>query len=196
MSAIGLIRRRGDSQACPACGGPVPAQATFCPNCGIRLEDPESLPLHVVDRTTKLFNDRFVRPILEDELGRGNRYGRWLGVLLLELRTRADHGSGNTEGVKAMAGALVASLRDVDTPGVLRRMPAQFLVLLPEADMAGTAHAASRLLDVCNQALREHDLKAAIGLVCVNPGKHYRAAAVIEAAGRSLRTGKPELLGR
>jgi hypothetical protein len=84
-----LLRRRpGDSPPCPACGSAVPAGATYCPTCGIRLDDPESLPLHVVDRTTKLFNERFVRPILEDELARGHRYGRWLGVLLVELRTQ------------------------------------------------------------------------------------------------------------
>jgi hypothetical protein len=117
-------------------------------------------------------------------------------VLILELRTLADHGSGNPEGLKAMAAAIIGTLRDVDTPGLLKRMPAQFLVLLPEAELAGTAHTANRLLETVNGALREHDLKAAVGLVCVNPAKRFRAGAIIEAAGRSLRTGRPELLGR
>jgi GGDEF domain-containing protein len=191
-----LRRRPGDSPPCPACGAGVPAGATYCPNCGIRLDDPESLPLHIVDRTTKLFNDRFIRPILEDELARGHRYGRWLGVLLVELRTQNDYGSGNADGFKAMAGALIGSLRDVDTPGVLKRMPAQFVVILPEAEMSGTAHTANRLLETINEALKPVDLKAAVGLVCVNPAKRFRAGAVIEAAARGLRTGRPEVLGR
>ena len=191
-----LRRRPGDSPPCPACGSGVPAGATYCPNCGIRLDDPESLPLHVVDRTTKLFNDRFIRPILEDELARGHRYGRWLGVLLVELRTQNDYGSGHVDGFKAMAAALIGSLRDVDTPGVLKRMPAQFVVILPEAEMSGTAHTANRLMEVLNEALRPVDLKPAIGLVCINPAKRFRAGAVIEAAARALRTGRPEVLGR
>lgn len=192
-----LLRRRpGDSTTCPACAAVVPGGSVYCNHCGIRLDDPESLPLHVVDRTTKLFNERFIRPILEDELARGHRYSRWLGILLVELRTQNDFGSGNVDGLKAMAGTLIGSLRDVDTPGLLKRMPAQFIVLLPEAEMSGTAHCANRLMDVINEALKVVDLKVAMGLVCVNPAKRLRAGAVIEAAGRSLRTGRPEVLGR
>lgn len=174
----------------------MPSGATFCPGCGIRLDDPESLPLHVVDRTTKLFNERFIRPILEDELARGNRYNRWLGVLLVELRTQNDYGSGNSDGLKAMAAALIGALRDVDTPGLLKRMPAQFVVILPEADMSATAHTANRLLAIVSEALRPVDLKVAIGLCCINPAKRFRAGGVIEAAARSLRTGRPEVMGR
>src|ERR1700738_1709034 len=128
-----LRRRTGDSPPCPNCGNAVPSGAVFCPTCGIRLDDPESLPLHVVDRTTKLFNERFVRPILEDELARGHRYGRWLGVLLVELRTHTDYGSGNADGLKAMAAALIGALRDADTPGLLERMSAALWVVLPAA---------------------------------------------------------------
>ena len=95
-----------------------------------------------------------------------------------------------------MAAALIGSLRDVDTPGLLKRMPAQFVVLLPEAEMSGTAYTANRLMESINTALKGVDLKVAVGLVCVNPAKRFRAGGVIEAAGRSLRTGRPEVLGR
>jgi hypothetical protein len=33
-------------------------------------------------------------------------------------------------------------------------------------------------------------------MVCVHHGQRLRAGAVIEAAGRSLRSGRPELIGR
>lgn len=192
-----LFRRRpGEAPPCPACEAAVPHGAVYCPACGIKLEDPDSSPLHVVDRATKLFNERFIRPTLEDELARGHRYGRWLGVILVELRTSGDHGSGNVDGLKAAAAALVSTLRDVDTPGVLKRVPAQFLVILPEAEMAGTAHAASRVQDALQEALKPLDLKSAIGIVCINPAKRSRAGNIIEAAGRSLRTGKPEVMGK
>ena len=42
-----------------------------------------------------------------------------------------------------LGAALIGALRDVDTPGLLKRMPAQFVVLLPEAEMSGTAHTAT-----------------------------------------------------
>jgi hypothetical protein len=34
------------------------------------------------------------------------------------------------------------------------------------------------------------------GIVCIQHGQRVRAPAVIEAAGRSLRSGRPEFLGR
>jgi len=95
-----------------------------------------------------------------------------------------------------MAASLIGALRDDDTPGLLKRMPAQFVVLLPEAEMSGTAHTANRLMETISEALRPLDLKVAIGLVCINPAKRFRAGAVVEAAGRSLRTSRPEVLGR
>jgi hypothetical protein len=47
-----------------------------------------------------------------------------------------------------------------------------------------------------NQALAANSHRSAVGLVCVHHGQRLRAGAVIEAAGRSLRSGRPELLGR
>src|ERR687888_2016180 len=80
-----LFRRRpAETQTCSACGSQLPPGSAFCPVCGVRNDDPNSQPLHIVDRTTGLFNDRFIRPILEDELARAHRYGRALGILLLE----------------------------------------------------------------------------------------------------------------
>jgi hypothetical protein len=68
--------------------------------------------------------------------------------------------------------------------------------VLPDTDMAGTAYAANRVLNAVQSALAHDGSKAAVGLVCVRPGQRFRAGAVIEAAGRSLRSGKPELMGR
>src|ERR1041385_6603977 len=118
-----FLRRRPDTANCQACGSPLPVGAGFCPSCGVKVDDPHSEPLHIVDRTTGLFNDRFVRPVLEDELARAHRYQRNLGVLLIE--------AGETplvdDTLKAMAAALAGTVRDVDTPGVLSRTPPQLL---------------------------------------------------------------------
>jgi PleD family two-component response regulator len=195
-----LFRRRpAEAQTCPACGSQLPPSSTFCPVCGVRNDDPDSQPLHIVDRTTGLFNDRFIRPVLEDELARAHRYGRALGILLIEAQDDGGNGVGARhaeETLKSMAAAVAGTLRDVDTPGVLGRTPPQILAVLPDTDTAGTAHAANRVLAAVNGALTTNGRRAGVGLVCVRPNQRFRAGAIIEAATKSLRSGRPELLGR
>src|ERR1700687_4089027 len=87
-------------------------------------------------------------------------------------------------------------VRAVDTPGVLSRTPPQLLAILPDTDVAGTAHAANRVLSAVNEALQAQGGQAAVGLVCIRPGQRVRAGAVIEGASRSLRSGRPEMLGK
>jgi PleD family two-component response regulator len=187
-----FLRRRPDALNCQACGSPLPPGAIFCPACGVKVDDPMAEPLHIVDRTTGLFNDRFVRPVLEDELARAHRYQRNLGVLLIEA-----NGAGSPEeALKTMAAALAGTVRDVDTPGVLGRTPPQLLAILPDTDVAGTAHAANRVLSAVNEALKSTGGTAAVGLVCIRPGQRVRAGAVIESASRSLRSGRPEMMGK
>ena len=216
-----ILRRRPEVQSCAACGAQLPAGSVFCPSCGVRHDDPDSQPLHIVDRATGLFNDRFIRPVLEDELARAHRYGRPLGILLIESIAveEAPHppapagaeavalpspprvadpvtAAQNDETLKKMAAAVAGTLRDVDTPGVLGHKPPQLLAVLPDTDISGTAFAANRILQAVNTALAGNGRRAAVGLVCVHHGQRLRAGAVIEAAGRSLRSGRPELLGR
>src|SRR5437870_11825204 len=124
---IGDFRpRRPEAQACQACASPLPQGAVFCPSCGVRADDPHAEPLHIVDRVTGLFNDRFIRPVLEDELARAHRYGRPVGVPLIEARMPdgappVDDAPADEEPLKQMAGAVAGTLRDVDTPAVLAR---------------------------------------------------------------------------
>jgi len=195
-----LFRRRpAEAQTCSACGSQLPPGSAFCPVCGVRTDDPSAQPLHIVDRTTGLFNDRFIRPVLEDELARAHRYGRALGILLIEAQDEGGDGleaRHAEETLKAMAAAVAGTLRDVDTPGVLARVPPQILAVLPDTDTAGTAHAANRVLAAVNGALTSNGRRAGVGLVCVRPNQRFRAGAIIEAATKSLRSGRPELLGR
>jgi PleD family two-component response regulator len=100
------------------------------------------------------------------------------------------------DALKIMAAALASTVRDVDTPGVLSRTPPQLLAILPDTDVAGTAHAANRVLSAVNEALKQQGGQAAVGLVCVRPGQRVRAGAVIESASRSLRSGRPEMMGK
>src|SRR4030088_268743 len=187
-----LFRRRSpDAENCPACGALLPSRANYCPNCGIRIDEPEAQPLHIVDRATGLFNERFIRRGLKDDLPRPHRYGRPLGIVLVEPAPGGNHSSPESDEVtlKMMAAAIAGTLRDVDTPGV----PA----LRPDTDVAGTAHAANRVLEAVNSALVPAGRRAALGIVCIQHGQRVRAGAVIEAAARSLKDGgRPEFLGR
>ena len=188
-----LRRRPTESETCIACGAQLPVGSAYCPNCGVRADDPDSQPLHIVDRATGLFNDRFIRPVLEDELARAHRYSRPLGVILVEA-----HPSASTDGPEGETKVSEDTLKDMASAiaSMLARRPPQLLAVLPDTDMAGTAYAANRVLTAVQTALVQNGSKAAVGLVCVRPGQRFRAGAVIEAAGRSLRSGKPELMGR
>lgn len=193
-----LRRRREDGQTCGACGAQLVADAAFCHACGARTDDPDSQPLHVVDRATGLFNDRFLRPILEDELARAHRYGRSLGVLLIEPATggvELPPGEAR-ELLRLMAAAVANTLRDVDTPGVLSHRPPSILALLPDTDASGTAHAAARVLEAVNAALGGRGSQVLLGIVCVHYGQRLRAGAVLDAASRALHSGRPEMIGQ
>src|SRR5437016_9870203 len=193
-------RRQSDSRTCAACGAEIPASAVFCSSCGVRVDEPEAQPLYIVDRATGLFNDRFIRPVLEDELARAHRYGRPLGIMLIEPvqedQAPEPEADEQEETLKVMAGAVAGTLRDVDTPGVLAHRPPSMLAVLPDTDFGGTAHAASRVLEAVNAALAAGGRQAALGIVCIQHGQRVRAGAVIEAAARSLKSGRPEFLGR
>jgi GGDEF domain-containing protein len=194
-----LFRRRPQgAESCPACGALLPNAANYCPSCGIRVDEPEAQPLHIVDRATGLFNERFIRPVLEDELHRAHRYGRPLGIVLIEpVAGIGPNGpEEDEETLKMMAAAIAGTLRDVDTPGVLAHRPPSLLAVLPDTDVGGTAHAANRVLEAVNSALAERGRRAALGIVCIQHGQRMRAGAVIEAASRSLKSGRPEFLGR
>src|SRR5437660_12411659 len=124
MRLCALFRRRqADSRTCASWGAEILASAVFCSSCGVRVDEPEAQPLYIVDRATGLFNDRFIRPVLEDELARAHRYGRPLGIVLIEPVN--DNGQPepdpdrHEEMLKTMAAAVAGTLRDVDTPGVL-----------------------------------------------------------------------------
>src|SRR5262249_61072645 len=84
----------------------------------------------------------------------------------------------------------------VATPGAPAPAPPERRAILPAADAAGPAHAANRVLAAVNDALKPQGGQAAVGLVCVRPGQRVRAGAVIESASRSLRSGRPEMMGK
>jgi GGDEF domain-containing protein len=166
------------------------------------VDDPDSQAIYIVDSATGLFNDRFLHPLLADELTRLHLFGRTMGVLLVEARdddgiiALSDSADDRKELLQLIASSVESVLEDNDTPGVLRRRPPAVLVLLPEADLNQLADGAQRVTYAVNEAVQLKGRRACLGLVAVFPGHKVTADAVIDAANRSLRTGRPELLGR
>src|ERR1700736_5239376 len=195
------LLRRGEKRECAVCYAGVTPSAEFCSRCGAHLNDPEAQALYIVDTATGLFNDRFLRPLLEDELARVHDFGRTLGIVIVQPEeTNAAPEEGRSEDsqevLKLTASAVANTLGDTDTPGVLSRRPPALLALLPEADLNSTGATAATLMHAVDEALSGHGQRANVGIVCVFPGERIPAGAAIEAAQRALRLQRPELLGR
>jgi PleD family two-component response regulator len=199
LSGRSLLRRT-EKRECAVCYAGVSLTAEFCSRCGAHLNDPEAQALYIVDTATGLFNDRFLRPLLEDELARVHDFGRTLGIVIVqpeETSPAPEGGSDDADQVlKLTASAVANTLGDTDTPGVLSRRPPALLALLPEADLNSTGATAATLMHAVDEALSGLAKRASVGIVCVFPGERIPAGAAIEAAQRALRLQRPELLGR
>ena len=62
--------------------------------------------------------------------------------------------------------------------------------------LIGGVHDEVESVAAVNDALKPQGGQALVGLVCVRPGQRVRAGAVLESAGRSLRSGRPEMMGK
>jgi PleD family two-component response regulator len=199
LSGRSLLRRT-EKRECAVCYASVTPTAEFCSRCGAHLKDPEAQALYIVDTATGLFNDRFLRPLLEDELARVHDFGRTLGIVIVQPEETSPAPEGGPDDsdqvLKLTASAVANTLGDTDTPGVLSRRPPALLALLPEADLNSTGATAATLMHAVDEALSGLGKRASVGIVCVFPGERIPAGAAIEAAQRALRLQRPELLGR
>jgi PleD family two-component response regulator len=199
LSGRSLLRRT-EKRECAVCYASVTPTAEFCSRCGAHLKDPEAQALYIVDTATGLFNDRFLRPLLEDELARVHDFGRTLGIVIVQPEETSPAPEGGPDDsdqvLKLTASAVANTLGDTDTPGVLSRRPPGLLALLPEADLNSTGATATTLMHAVDEALSGLGKRASVGIVCVFPGERIPAGAAIEAAQRALRLQRPELLGR
>jgi len=161
-----LFRRRPpDAENCPACGALLPHNANYCPNCGIRIDEPEAQPLHIVDRATGLFQ-RALHP------ARAGGRAAPGASLRPAPRHRADrapagqqpqHAEADEESLKMMAAAIAGTLRDVDTPGVLAHSPPSLLAVLPDTDIAGNRPRGEQGAGAVNSALAPAGRRPASG---------------------------------
>ena len=203
-----ILRRRPEVQVCAACGAQLPAGSVFCPSCGVRHDDPDSQPLHIVDRATGLFNDRFIRPVLEDELARAHRYGRPLGILLIEsissedappapIAAPAEGGAPNGVALAsppAQATAEPATAAQNDE--TLKKMAAAVAGTLRDVDTPGVlGHRPPQLLavlpdtDISGTAFAANRVLQAVNAALAGNGRKAAVGLVCVHHGQRLRAG-------
>ena len=158
----------------------------------------EAQRLSVTDALTGLGNYRSFQQILSREIERASRFGRSLGLLMLDLdlfKSVNDvhgHQVGNAVLVE-VAERLRAEVREVDV--VARYGGEEFAVILPESDSDGAGHTAER---ICG-AMRGRpfvvggDLELAVTVsigVAVFPRHGQAAGTLVRAADEALYAAK------
>jgi diguanylate cyclase (GGDEF)-like protein len=158
----------------------------------------EAQRLSVTDALTGLGNYRSFQQILSREIERASRFGRSLGLLMLDLdlfKSVNDvhgHQIGNVVLVE-VAERLRAQVREVDV--VARYGGEEFAVILPESDSDGAGHTAER---IC-AAIRAQPFDVGGGLelavtvsigVAVFPHHGQAAGTLVRAADEALYAAK------
>jgi diguanylate cyclase (GGDEF)-like protein len=112
------------------------------------------------DGLTQLFNRRFVEETLAKEFARAKRYGHTLAVILTDIdhfkavNDNYGHLTGD-EVLRVVSRRLEGCLRETDILG--RYGGEEFLIVLPETDVAGAQILAERLRSTMEAEPVEHD---------------------------------------
>ncbi len=111
----------------------------------------EAQRLSITDGLTGLWNYRYFQMSLGREIERAVRFGRPLGLLMLDLdrfkQVNDEHGHQRGDAVLVELATRVKSMiREVDV--LARYGGEEFVLLLPETDLAGLTHITERVCDV------------------------------------------------
>jgi len=111
--------------------------------------DPKEMErITLLDGVTELYNHSTVTRILKDELKRSKRYKHNCSLIMLLVDglygIQQSHGPDVSDSIlRGVADFLMKTVRDVDVPA--RFSAEQFLIMLPETDLAGTQVLADRI---------------------------------------------------
>jgi diguanylate cyclase (GGDEF)-like protein len=120
---------------------PPPSQSIML-GC-IKMQD-----LTIIDELTGLFNYRYFKNKLSDEMRRAERYNQPMGLLMIDidhfkkLNDTQGHQTGNII-LQELASVLKQAVRDVDI--VARYGGEEFMVILPQTDLSKAQIIAERI---------------------------------------------------
>ncbi|HEY5275949.1 MAG TPA: sensor domain-containing diguanylate cyclase [Coriobacteriia bacterium] len=104
--------------------------------------------LSVTDRLTELYNHGYFQQRLEEEIGRAERFGHVLSLIMIDIddfklfNDTYGHPRGDRV-LRSVSDAITSTLRDIDFAA--RYGGEEFVVVLPETDAAGAAYVAERI---------------------------------------------------
>lgn len=154
--------------------------------------------LTLVDEHTLLYNARYLRRVLADEVARAGRFSHALSVLFFDLdhfkAVNDSHGhAAGTALLSEVADLLIGSLRTVDVP--IRYGGDEFVVILPETLKPAAIDVADRL----REAIERWEFLRPMGLsirvtasfgVASWPEDARTAEALLHAADSAMYIGK------
>ncbi|MEW6334541.1 MAG: diguanylate cyclase [Thermodesulfobacteriota bacterium] len=156
--------------------------------------------LSIRDPLTGLFNRRYMEEALERELLKAKRYGRPLGVIMIDIdhfkRFNDTHGHEAGDQVLRELGLFLQNhIRQTDIP--CRLGGEEFTLILPEADMTFTQQRAEQLrlgvaairVSIHGQALAKITISQG---VAVFPGNGQTGEALLRAADEALYRAKQQ----
>lgn len=157
--------------------------------------------LSVTDRLTELYNHGYFQQRLEEELGRSERFGHKLALIMLDIDDFKEFNDtyGHPRGdivLKAVSDIIRSNLRDIDVAA--RYGGEEFVIVLPETDAAGAFAVAERIKDsmaahefVTGEAIPPVHKSVSVG-VASYPEHALTQSRLIEAADRAMYVSKHE----
>jgi len=157
--------------------------------------------LSVTDRLTELYNHGYFKQRLDEEVGRANRFGHKLSLIMLdiddfkEFNDMYGHPRGDTV-LKSISEIIRHNLREIDVAA--RYGGEEFVLVLPETGAEGAAAVAERI----RAQMEEHmfagadDIPETVKTVSVGvatfPLHATNPARLLEAADRAMYVAKRE----
>jgi diguanylate cyclase (GGDEF)-like protein len=155
--------------------------------------------LAITDELTGLYNVRYLRRVMSEEVKRSIRYGRPLSFIMLDIdffkiyNDQHGHPRGD-EVLRILSGLLQQNTRDVDT--VFRYGGEEFSVIIPEVEKQEAYHMAERIRRVIQEHLFPYEedqpggnLTVSIGVANL-PDDAQEGDELIDMADRALYRAK------